>query len=166
MFWYIVALIAIVWYTISKRNEFEKLRRSVTEAGGNIGIYISKRSTCLNDALRIAKISYSHEVEGIEKLTAKDQLDQLAFLGEKYPSLQSIGGYSDCLRNALELDAEIASSKVVVNSNIREYNDAITSFPGLLVAKICRYKVQKFIDEENIEENKKLDKSIVDFSQF
>lgn len=165
-FWTTVIVVIVLLYVIKKRNAFEKLRRSVKHASSDIGIYIDKRSSCLNDAMRIAKVSYSHEVAGIEKLTAKDQLDQLAFLGEKYPTLQSIGGYSTIISDAMALNADIAASRGLVNGNIQEYNDAITAFPGLIVAFIFGYKKEKFIDEDNIESNKRLEKTDVDFSAF
>ncbi len=166
MFWFLVILVILAAYTISTRNKFAKLQRAVKEAGGNIGVYIAKRSQCLKDALNVAKISYSHEVEGIEKLTAQDQLDQLAYLGQKYPALQSTGNYSVAVENAFALNQDIAATRVLLNSNIREYNNAISAFPALIIAGIFKYKEEKFVDEDNIEENKKLDKSDVDFSQF
>lgn len=164
--WKIVIAVILVIYVIAKRNEFETLRRNVKHQASNIGIYIEKRSACLNDALNIAKISYSHEVEGIEKLTAGDQLNQLAFLGQKYPGLQSVGGYSTILQNAFALNQDIAATRTMTNGNINEYNSAIHAFPGLLIAKIFGYKDEKLIDEENIEKNKTLTKAEVDFSKF
>lgn len=166
MFWKIAIVVILLLYVISKRNDFEKLRRNVKHQGSNIGIYIEKRSACLNDAMNIAKVSYSHEIEGIEKLTAGDQLNQLAFLGQKYPSLQSVGGYSEILSNAFRLNEDIAAARAMTNGNINEYNNAIHSFPGLLIAKIFGYSDEKLIDEENIEKNKTLTKAEVDFSKF
>ena len=64
-----IILFIILWYVISKRNSFNKLRRAVKQQGADIGIQISKRTACLNDALSIAKNSYEKEVAGIEKLT-------------------------------------------------------------------------------------------------
>jgi LemA protein len=46
------------------------------------------------------------------------------------------------------------------------YNTAITNFPGNLVASMFGYVEEKYIDEENYEENKKIDKSEVNFDQF
>lgn len=163
--WIVIAVV-VVWYLISKRNHFNELRRAVRQQGADIGIQIAKRSATLNDALNIAKLSYSHEVEGIERLTAGDQLNQLSFLGQKYPALQFTGGYEQTLKKAMDLNADITAAQSLLNGNIRIYNDEITTFPGLLVAKLFGYKQEKFIDEDNIEENKKLDKSAVDFSRF
>lgn len=165
----LLVIVVVIWflgYMIKKRNEFNKLRRTVTQASSDIGIQISKRSACLNDALSIAKKNYEHEVAGIDKLSNSEQLKQLQYLGQRYPGLQSTEGYNRIIGEAVELDKDIAAQRTIVNGNIREYNDAITNFPGLIIAAILRYKTVQFIDEENIEENKKLDKTEVDFSKF
>ena len=67
---------------------------------------------------------------------------------------------------AVELDEDLAAARQLLNGDIRTYNDAITSFPGLLIAKIFGYKEERFIDEENIESNKKLRKREIDFSEY
>ena len=165
----ILFIVFVIWflsYMIKKRNEFNKLRRMVTQASSNIGIEISQRSACLNDALSIAKKNYEHEVSGIDKLSNAEQLKQLQYLGDKYPTLRATEGYNRIIGEAIELDKNIAAQRTIVNGNIREYNDAITAFPALIIAFILRYKTIKFIDEENIEENRKLDKTEVDFSKF
>ena len=66
----------------------------------------------------------------------------------------------------MELNRNISASRQLLNGNIREYNTAITNFPGVIVASVFGYTEEKFIDEENYEENKKIDKTEVDFSKF
>lgn len=160
-----VAVILLI-YIISKRNRFNALRREVRHQGSEIGVQMEKRAATLNDCLTIAKLSYSHEVEGVERLTVGDQLNQLAFLGQKYPDLQFTSNYGETLRKAMSLNEDITAARTLLNGNIRIYNEEITTFPGLLVAKLFGYKQETFIDDENYEENKKLKKADVDFSQF
>lgn len=167
MNWFVIAsIVIIIYYIISKRNTFNELRRAVKQQGAQIGIQIEKRSACLNDAMSILKVGHQHEIDGIARLTAGDQLSQLAFLGQKYPDLASISGYQEAMQNAISLNKDIAGTREMLNGNIRAYNDAITAFPALLVAKVLGYKEEKFVDEENIEKNKILEKRDVDFSNF
>ena len=162
----ILIIVSVIAYIISKRNEFEKLRQEIQHAESDISVCKSKRKECVTDAMKIAKISYRQEVEGLERLTARDQLDQLAFLGEKYPELQTMGGYRDIMNEAIRLDREIAAYRELLNGNINAYNQSIASFPGLIIAKIFKYTREEFIDEENYGKNRKLEQSEVDFSQF
>ena len=162
----LIFIVVLICYIISKRNEFERLRRAIQHEASNIGIFKSKKKSCLDDALRIAKLSYQRETEGIEMLTANDQLNQLLYLGQKYPDLQCMQGYNEILHKAFKLDEDIAATRALVNGNIYEYNNAISAFPGMIIALIFHYKKERFIDEENIAENKKLDKSELDFSNY
>ena len=166
MFWTIVIIAIIAICLITTRNNFDRLRRAIQQQGSSIGIQMEKRAECLNDALNLLKLSHSNEVEGIRSLTANDQLNQLAFLGQKYPDLTSVQGYSETLREAFELNRDISASRELLNGNIRAYNDAISAFPACLLAKPLGFKPESFIDEENYEQNKKLNKTTVDFSRF
>ena len=164
----IIAVVAIILLAsmIKTRNRFEVLRRAVKAEGANIGIYIEKRADCLRDAMNIVKTNYKFEVEGIAKLTQNEQINQLAHLGQKYPELGNSPIYSQMVKQAMVLNDDIAAARVLMNSNITAYNDAITAFPAMIVAGLFGYKQETFVDEGNINENKKLKKTDVDFSQF
>lgn len=161
-----IILIVIAVYVIVTRNRFNELRQAIKHEGSDIGIQIANRTQCLNDALNIAKLSYAKEIEGIEKLTVNDKLERLSFLGQKYPDLKSINGYEGILQQANNLNRNITASRQLLNGNIREYNTAISNFPGVIIASIFGYTAESFIDEENYESNKKIDKSEVDFTKF
>ena len=162
----IIIIIVVIVYVISVRNKFNELKNLIKHEGSNIGIQIAKRTACLNDALKIVKLSYDKEVAGIEKLTVSDKLEKLSFLGQKYPELQSISGYQEALKQAWELNKDISAARELLNGNIKQYNIAITNFPANIVAAMFGYAEEKYIDEENYEENKKIDKSEVDFDKF
>lgn len=166
--WIIIlaVIILILAYLVSKRNRFQALKNEVDAQKSNISNYIEQRTKYLNDALNVAKISYSHEVEGMEKLTANEKFEQLRALGERYPQLQNTASYQETISRLPMLERDIAASKTLLNGNIREYNEAISMFPALIVAKIFGYKRETFIDEENMESNKVTDRSEVDFSKF
>ena len=162
----VAVFIILFFWVIKKRNHFKSLSEDIKHAGSEISVYQQKREDSLNDALSIAKISYSREVEGIERLTAKDRLDQLAYLGEKYPKLRTSDAYVLAVDNAFALNNEITACRTTLNGNISEYNKVINSFPGLIVAKLFGYKEEKLIDEENLAAHRHLNKRGVDFSSF
>lgn len=164
LFWIIV--IGVIYYVITVRNRFNELSQGIKHSGSQIGIQKVKRTECLNDALKIARLSYEKEVAGLEKLTANDCMKQLEFLGQKYPDLQAIQGYNQAVQQAFLLNKEIAAARDILNGNIRMYNTEITNFPGCIVANAFGYKPESFIDEENYAENKKLEKTEVHFDEF
>lgn len=165
----IIILALVIWffsYMIKKRNEFKKLETAVKRSTSEISVQIEKRSACLNDALSIAKKNYEHEVAGIENLTQDKQLEQLSMLGNMYPELGAMQGYNQMVGEALELNKDIAAQRTIVNGNIEVYNEAITEFPALIIAAMLKYKTIKFIDEDNMESGKILNKKEVDISNF
>ena len=151
---FLVIVFFIANYVITTRNYINSLRQAIKHENSNIGVAISKRTACLKDALHI------------EKLTAGDKLERLSYLGQKYPDLQSIAGYQNAMNQAFSLNGDISAARELLNGNIREYNTVVTSFPASLIASAFGYAEERFVDEENYEENKKIDKSEVDFSQF
>ena len=125
-----VVIIILAW-VIKKRNLFKTLSEDIKRAGSEISVYEQKREDSLNDAMSIAKISYHKEVEGVERMTAKDKLDQLHYLGEKFPKLGATESYKLAVENAFALNDEITACRTTLNGNITEYNKVISSFPGL-----------------------------------
>ena len=154
---FLIIIVPIIIYVVVTRNKFNELQQAIKHEGSDIGIQIANRTQCLNDALNIAKLSYEKEVAGIEQLTANDKLEKLAFLGQKYEEI---------LKQANNLNRNISASRQLLNGNIRVYNTAISNFPGVIIAAIFGYTAEKFIDEENYEKNKEIDKSDVDFTKF
>ena len=162
----LVAIFYLIKYLIETRNHLNNMYHDVKQQADSIGIQVAHRGQCLNDALSIAKISYSQEVAGIERLTAKDQLNHLAFLGEKYPQLSAMRDYSNAVNQAFELNMNITAARELMNGNINLYNKAVTEFPACLVAKMFGFKEEKRMDEENYEQNKKVERLAVDFDSF
>ena len=163
---FIIIIVVLVGWLISKRNEFHGMREKIKAQGSKISVWEENRAAALNDALSIAKLACGHEVSGIERLTAGDQLMQLQFLGEKYPHLNSVSGYMEALSRSFKLNEDITAAREMLTGNIQEYNIAIGEFPGLLVARMFGFKKEELIDEENLAGHRKLSKRGVDFSQF
>ena len=161
-----VAALILLVLIIKKRNEFERLRRAVKAEGSNISIYKEKRDDCLRDALGIAKINYRHEADIIATLTKDDQLNQLAYLGQRCPDLQSSAGYLHVIRQAAVWNDDVAAARVLLTSNITEYNNAISRFPDSIVAALCGYREEKLIDEENLAKHRTLKNEEVDVSSY
>ena len=94
-----------------------------------------------------------------------EELDRLLFLGQKYPDLKSIGEYSAIARKSEMLDKNLTAARQLVNGNIREYNTAINNFPGTIVASMFGFKEEAFIDAENYEKNKSLERRNLDLTK-
>lgn len=163
---YIIIAVVLVIMIVATRNKFETLRRSVRRGASQIGTMKEHRANSLNDALNIAKIGHAKEVEGIATLVGTEKMEGLRFIGERFPDLQNNRNYSEAVSRSFQLNQEITAARRVLDGNIEAYNNAITSFPGLLVAMVFGYKKEKFIDEDNEAQNRQLSHATVDFGQF
>ena len=165
-FVYIAIAIWLISWIIKTRNNFEELRRSVRRGASEIGIMKEHRANSLDDAMKIAKISHAREVEGISQLVGTEKLEGLRFIGERFPDLQNNINYTSAMEKSFQLNEQITAARRVLDGNIEMYDNAITSFPGLIVAAVFGYKKEKFIDEENEEQNRKLSHATVDFDKY
>ena len=126
----------------------------------DIGVQSEALDRTLDKLIDIARNGYQKEIEGIAQLTAKDKLDRLLFLGQKYPDLKSIGEYSAIARKSEMLDKNLTAARQLVNGNIREYNTAINNFPGTIVASMFGFKEPgsyKIILNESISQTANMD---------
>ena len=162
----IATIVSVLGWVIKTRNRFEKLRNAVDEESSNISVFVEKYNETISDAMNIANISHRNEVAGMQSISGQDKLDQLAYLGQRYPELGCSPIYQQIVKQGFILREDISASKVLLNSNISAYTEAINDFPGNIVAGIFGYKKEVYIDHENLMENRKVSKKTVDFAQF
>ena len=163
--YFLIIVAAIAVYIIMTRNKFNELQQMIKNGVSDIGVQSEALDRTLDKLIDIARNGYQKEIEGIAQLTAKDKLDRLLFLGQKYPDLKSIGEYSAIARKSEMLDKNLAAARQLVNGNIREYNTAINNFPGTIVASMFGFKEEAFIDAENYEKNKSLERRNLDLTK-
>ncbi len=162
----IATIVSVLGWVIKTRNRFEKLRNAVDEESSNISVFVEKYNETISDAMNIANVSHRNEVAGMQSISGQDKLDQLAYLGQRYPELGCSPIYQQIVKQGFILREDISASKVLLNSNISAYTEAINDFPGNVVAGIFGYKKEVYIDHENLMENRKVSKKTVDFAQF
>ena len=165
MMYFLIIVAAIAVYVIMTRNKFNELQQMIKNGVSDIGVQSEALDRTLDKLIDIARNGYQKEIEGIAQLTAKDKLDRLLFLEQKYPDLKSIGEYSAIARKSEMLDKNLTAARQLVNGNIREYNTAINNFPGTIVASMFGFKEEAFIDAENYEKNKSLERRNLDLTK-
>ena len=89
--YFLIIVAAIAVYVIMTRNKFNELQQMIKNGVSDIGVQSEALDRTLDKLIDIARNGYQKEIEGIAQLTAKDKLDRLLFLGQKYPDLKSIG---------------------------------------------------------------------------
>ena len=162
----IVVVIIIISWTIKTRNRFVKLREEVREQLSNISNYNEQRSRSINDAMGMLSVAHHNDIEAIKQLVGESQTTELLACGQKYPDLKNTPSYGRAVTKVQQCDAEIAACKNLLNIAVRKYNQAIAEFPSNIIAGILRFKREEFIDEANMEANRSVEITEINFDKY
>lgn len=161
----IVCLILIVCANIY--NNFQKYIIRINEAETNIDATLRKRFDLLNKAINIIKSNCNLEenvLESISKLRSRkltnfeldrglyDAINEFNKYKENYEQLQSCEAFIKIEVALNESEAEITAFRKYYNDIITDYNKLARSFPSVIIAKLCGYKIKTYYDGKNLED--------------
>lgn len=169
---YIVVTLVIL-YVIFMYNSLVTLRHNVKEAASDIDAQQKRRYDLIPNLVETVKAYAKHEKETLNSviaarnlamnntgsITAKE-IDEQALtnalksvfaLSENYPDLKSNTNFLELQRELTDTEDKIMASRRFYNSNVREINIAIETFPKNIVAKIFGFSSEKFFELDNAE---------------
>jgi LemA protein len=162
-----VVLIGIFAFLIMLYNGFVAKRNLVDEAFSGIDVILKKRFDLIPNLIETIKGYASHEKETLESvvnlrnqaLTAqtsdeKMQLDKnlsqavtkIFALAENYPDLKANTNFLGLQTELTEIETEIERSKRYYNGTVRDYNTAVESFPGNIIANSFGFLKKNFLE--------------------
>jgi len=145
----------------------------VKEAASDIDAQQKRRYDLIPNLVETVKAYAKHEKETLNSviaarnlamnntgsITAKE-IDEQALtnalksvfaLSENYPDLKSNTNFLELQRELTDTEDKIMASRRFYNSNVREINIAIETFPKNIVAKIFGFSSEKFFELDNAE---------------
>lgn len=161
----LIALWAIVLYTIAKYNALVKLRNNIRNAFADIDVQMKLRFDLIENLVNTVKWYATHEKDTLEKLTKARTnfmnagstneklvadnmlswaLKSLFAVSENYPDLKANQNFLQLQTELSDIENKIASSRRFFNSSTNEYNSSIESFPTSIIAKIFWFKKEEF----------------------
>jgi LemA protein len=159
--------ITLVIFLILLYNGFVAKRNLVDEAFSGIDVILKKRFDLIPNLIETTKGYVSHEKETLESvvnlrnqaLTAqtsdeKMQLDKtlnqavtkIFALAENYPDLKANTNFLGLQEDLTEIETEIERSKRYYNGTVRDYNTAVESFPGNMIANSFGFPKKNFLE--------------------
>lgn len=159
-------------------NTFIAKRNKVQESFSGIHVQLKRRADLIPNLVRTVRAYTKHEREVLEELTnlrtefldlkpddygeiiKKDNmiiqaLKSLFAVVENYPNLKASQNFLKLQESLEETEDQIAAARRIYNSNVNSYNVAVQQFPGRLVAKWFKFKIEPFYEID-----KDIDKSI------
>ena len=163
----IVAVIA-VWIALTY-NRLVALRNRAKEAWSDIDVQLKRRYNLIPNLVETVKGYATHERELFEKVTKartkamqaqtveergkaenalSSTLKSLFAVAENYPDLKASANFLELQRELRDTEDKIQAARRFYNTNVRDLNIKIESFPVNLIASIFNFKKMGFFEVE------------------
>lgn len=170
VFWVILAMVALIaiWLGIAY-NSFVSLVARSKEAWADIDVQLKRRYDLIPNLVETVKGYASHEKEVFEKVIqararalsaegpiakgeAENQLNSalksVFAVAEAYPQLRAVESFSSLQSELVDTENKIQAARRFYNSNVRDLNIKIESFPSNIVANLFKFEKREFFELE------------------
>jgi LemA protein len=174
---------ALVVYAIYAYNNFVKLTQRAIEAWADIDVQLKRRYDLIPNLIETVKGYAAHEKDTFdavvearakatqvhvdpsnitpEQITAMagaensltQSLGRLMAIAEAYPDLKANTNFLELQRELTDTENKIQASRRFYNTNVRDLNIALESFPSNVIGKAFNFKAESYFElEEKSEE--------------
>ena len=169
MYLWIIPAVIIIWF-IAAYNGFIRLRNRTDEAWSDIDVQLKRRYDLIPNLVNTVKGYAAHETGVFEKVTqaranalnaeSTGDLKQMAQMenmlagalkslfavAEAYPDLKANQNFLELQRELSDTENKIQAARRFYNSNVRDLNIKIESFPSNIIARIFKFVKKEFFD--------------------
>jgi len=142
-----VIVIILILLTIPRYNHLRRLKNAVEEAKANIGVQLIRRRELIMNLVELVRGYTKHErvvlstvvgmrsgrglpEEGeIHSITARE----LFALAEQYPDLKASTNFIRLAEDLADTENRVALSRECLNKAVKEFNDARSTLPNLIL---------------------------------
>ncbi len=152
-------------------NRIVRLKNRADAAEGDIKACLKQRHDLIPNLVNTAKGYMQYEkdlLEEIVELRSKAMqsespspeiegqlsraLGRIFALAENYPELKANTTFLKLQEELSKVEETIQKARRYYNATVRDYNNAVTTFPGVLVASIFNFKERDYFDIPEVEE--------------
>lgn len=163
----VLALI-LVWFT-SAYNGFVRLITRAKEAWADINVQLKRRYDLIPNLVNTVKGYAAHESSAFENVTKaraaamgaqniEDKgkaenmltgaLKSLFAIAEAYPNLKANENFLELQRELSDTENKIQAARRFYNTNVRDLNIGVDSFPNNIVANMFKFAKMEFFNLE------------------
>ncbi|MBI4219657.1 MAG: LemA family protein [Chloroflexi bacterium] len=157
-----------IWGTY---NGLVTLRQRVREAWSGIDVQLKRRASLIPNLVETVKGYAAHERELFENVTkaraalvsastpgqaaqAENQLagalKTLFAVAEAYPELKANQNFIELQKELSDTESKVAYARQFYNTNVRDYNTKIQTFPSVLIARQFGFGPSDYFEAEAI----------------
>jgi len=164
----IIAVVIVLWI-ILVFNRLVTLRNRTKEAWSDIDVQLKRRYNLIPNLVETVKGYASHERQLFENVTKartlamqaqtikekgeaenmlSGTLKSLFAVAENYPDLKASTNFLELQRELRDTEDKIQASRRFYNTNVRDLNIKVESFPTNIVAGLLGFKKRDFFEAE------------------
>ena len=169
--WIVLAVVVAILLVLLAvfYNRFVALRQQVRAAYSDIDVQLKRRHDLIPNLVETVKGYAGHE-RGVfdevararadaiaagaeppaERATAENALSgalrSLFAVAEAYPQLQAIQEFKDLSSNLTATEDTLQYARRYYNAQVRDYNTAIATLPGVVLAPLMRFNAYQFFE--------------------
>jgi LemA protein len=146
-------------------NRLVRLRNQVRNAWSDVDVQLQRRHDLVPMLVESVKGYAAHERQLLESIAIERSaamradtpaqrvapetalgrhLERLIALGEAYPELKASVNFSQLSTQLVQVEDTLQHARRFYNGSVREYNTALETFPGLLVAAALAFRPAEF----------------------
>jgi len=162
----VIIIIAVLW-VIFTYNRFITLRNRTKEAWSDIDVQLKRRYNLIPNLVSTVKGYMTHERQTLEKVTeartnamqagsiddhGKSEnmltgaLKSLFAVAEQYPDLKANQNFLELQRELSDTENKIQAARRFYNTNVRDLNTKIESFPPNAIARLFKFELADFFE--------------------
>lgn len=165
----LVVIVAGALVLVALYNKFVRLRNRADNGWAQIDVVLRRRYDLIPNLVETVKGYAAHEREvfikvteargmGVAAKTVAEQaeaenmitqaLRQLFAVAENYPQLQADDNFRELQDQLAATEQQIAVARQIYNDTVLLYNDAIQTFPGVLVSGPFGFASREYLEIE------------------
>jgi len=168
MMYFLIILAVLVLLVIYVFNRFISLRNRAKEAWADIEVQLKRRYDLIPNLVNTVKGYATHESSAFENVTKAraaamgatgpneahaqaenmltGALKSVFALAEAYPDLKANQNFLALQNELSDTENKIQAARRFYNTNVRDLNISVESFPGNIVAKVFNFSQMEFFD--------------------
>ena len=170
MLWIILGVVVLLAiFAISLYIRFVQLRNRIDNAWAQVDVVLRRRYDLIPNLVETVKGYAAHERETFERViqarnaasaatTVQQQgqaenmltgaLRQLFAVAEAYPELRANENFQQLQAEITGTEGQIATARQIFNDTVLNYNNAIQTFPGVIIAGPFGFSAREFLEME------------------
>jgi len=168
MKYFLIALGVLIIWAVYVYNKFISLRNRVEEAWADIEVQLKRRYDLIPNLVNSVKGYATHESNVFENVTKArtaamnaggateahaqaenmltSALKSVFAIAEAYPDLKANQNFLALQQELADTENKIQAARRFYNTNVRDLNTGVESFPGNIVAGMFSFNKKEFFD--------------------